>query len=506
MKVLYSPTVEKWGVQEIICPGRTDGNPFTDHDIHAEFTSDQETIQAEGFYDGEGRYIVRFMPSCEGEYAFRLWGSAIDEATTGTFTVTPATEGNHGPVQVSQQYHFAYADGTRYTPVGTTCYVWQLQTPEMFERTLDTLKASPFNKIRFCVFPKHYDYNFNEPYTYPYEGTPCDSSWLTKDNFMQANGHYEDNNWDFTRFNPAHFRHLEKAILRLQEIGVEADIIVLHPYDRWGFSAMTKAQDQLYFRYLTNRIAAYRNVWWSLANEYDLLPQKSIQDWEDMAATIQAHDPYHHLMSIHNCIPFYDHTRPWITHCCLQRQDVYRTTEYVDEWREKYGKPVIVDEMGYEGNIQHGWGNLSGQEITRRFWEATLRGGYGGHGETFLNDQGVLWWSHGDVLHGQSPARLAFLRDFLAELPGPLQRTKGCWDDVEAILEGDDPENPQMILYYYSFMQPSFREYSLPEGTSWQVEVLDTWNMTREGRGVHQGKFTIDLPARSYMAVYMKQI
>lgn len=52
---------------------------------------------------------------------------------------------------------------------------------------------------------------------------------------------------------------------------------------------------------------------------------------------------YHHLMSIHNCIPFYDHTRPWVTHCCLQRQDLYRTTEYVDEWRRQYGKPVIVD-------------------------------------------------------------------------------------------------------------------------------------------------------------------
>ena len=506
MAIQFPPTVEKWSVQEIVCPGRTDGNPFTDHTLHAEFTSPAETVTVEGFYDGEGRYIARFMPSHEGEYAFRVWGSAIGAEVTGTFTVTPAAEGNHGPVQVSQQYHFAYADGTRYAPVGTTCYVWHLQSPEMFERTLDTLKASPFNKIRFCVFPKHYDYNFNEPYTYPYEGTPCDSSWLTKDNFMQANGHYEDNHWDFTRFNPAHFRHLEKAILRLQEIGVEADIIVLHPYDRWGFSAMTKEQDQLYFRYLANRIAAYRNVWWSLANEYDLLPQKSIQDWEDMAATLQAHDPYHRLMSIHNCGPFYDHTRPWVTHCCLQRQDVYRTTEYVDEWRARYGKPVIVDEMGYEGNIQHGWGNLSGQEIVRRFWEATVRGGYGGHGETFLNDQGILWWSHGDVLHGESPARLAFLRDFLAELPAPLQRIRGCWDDVEAIPEGDDPAAPSAILYYYSFMQPSFREYNMPEGTSWQVEVLDTWNMTREDRGVHQGKFTIALPARSYMAVWMKRV
>ena len=109
------------------------------------------------------------------------------------------------------------------------------------------------------------------------------------------------------------------------------------------------------------------------------------------------------------------------------------------------------------------------------------------------------------MLHGQSPARLAFLRDFLSELPGPLQRIRGCWDDVEAIIEGDDPENPQLVVYYYSFMQPSFREYNMPEGTSWRVEVIDTWNMTREDCGVHQGKFTVKLPARSYMAVYMRK-
>lgn len=505
MPFTFSPAVEQWGLQEIVCPGRSQGNPFTDYDLCAEFTSAGECVQVHGFYDGEGRWIVRFMPSHQGRYTFRISGSFSDEVFSGEFDALPPSPGNHGPVRVAQQYHFAYADGTRYIPVGTTCYVWQLQSPEMFEQTLRTLEASPFNKIRFCVFPKHYDYNFNEPFSYPYEGTPCDSSWLTKDNFWQANAHTPGNSWDFTRFNPAHFRHLEKAVQRLQDIGIEADIIILHPYDRWGFSTMSKEEDQLYFRYLTCRLAAYRNVWWSLANEYDLLKEKTIQDWEDMAATIQAHDPWHHLMSIHNCFGFYDQTRPWITHCCLQRQDIYRTTEYVDQWREQYGKPVIVDEMGYEGNIQHGWGNLSGEEITRRFWEASIRGGYGGHGETFLHERGILWWSHGSELHGQSPARLQFLKDFLAELPA-LRRINGRFDEVVAIPEGEDAENPSLRVYYHSFMQPSFREYSLPEGVKWQVEVIDTWNMTREDMGVQEGRFTIPLPGRSFMAIFMRRV
>ena len=48
----------------------------------------------------------------------------------------------------------------------------------------------------------------------------------------------------------------------------------------------------------------------------------------------------------------------------------------MDEWRQRYKKPVVLDEICYEGNIEHGWGNISGQELVRRFWEAACRGGY----------------------------------------------------------------------------------------------------------------------------------
>ena len=35
--------------------------------------------------------------------------------------------------------------------------------------TLGTLAEAPFNKIRFCVFPKYYDFNRREPLTHPFE-------------------------------------------------------------------------------------------------------------------------------------------------------------------------------------------------------------------------------------------------------------------------------------------------------------------------------------------------
>ena len=323
-----------------------------------------------------------------------------------------------------------------------------------------------------------------------------------------SNNRSEGNEWDFTRFNPAHFRHLEYCIKELCKMGIEADLIVMHPYDRWGFSCMTKEQDDLYWKYVLARFSAYRNVWWSLANEYDLLHDKTLADWERYAKLICAHDPYGHLRSIHNCIPFYDYSRPWVTHCSIQRQDLYRTAENVNEWRERYGKPVVLDEIAYEGNVPHGWGNLNGEEMLRRFWEAVCRGGYPGHGETFLNDEGVLWWSHGGKLHGESHKRFQFLLDIWKETPGNgLMPYEGFWSEVCAVPQVSlAPAAKDYYLIYYSFMQPALKHYHIDDTTEYRLKVIDTWNMTIEDRGIVKGRFTVELPGRPYMAIQLKKV
>ena len=496
-------TVEKWGLLELSLPGRSEGNPFTDYEILGRFTGESEDVAVSGFYDGNGIWKVRFMPSFTGSYRYTVSGSFSEKESSGTFTVTEPSSGNHGPVRVAGKHHFAYADGTPFYPLGTTCYVWTQQPDSRIEETLRSLKEARFSKIRFCILPKHYDYNLGEPRTYPFEGTPMDSSVLTKDNFAEYNGKADGNRFDLTRLNPAHFRHLEKCILALQDIGVEADLIVMHPYDRWGFSCMSRAADDLYWRYVIARFAAFRNVWWSLANEYDLLKAKTAEDWEHYADLLVLNDPYSHLRSIHNCIPFYDHTRPWITHCSIQRQDLYRGAEYTDVWREQYDKPVVLDEIAYEGNIQHGWGNITGEELVRRFWEGAVRGGYPGHGETFLDPEDILWWSHGGRLHGESWKRVGFLLDVLKAVPGRgLRFLPAEWDSVCGVPEDPDlAEETGYRLYYYSFMRPSFRDFCFDGSTLYHAEVIDTWNMTVTDAGDHRGRFRVELPARPYMAV-----
>ena len=86
--------------------GRTEGNPFTDYEISAIFSNESERKRVNGFYDGEGRYIVRFMPSFEGTYEFTVEGTALEdtgavqENRSGVFEVTAPEEGNHGPGRI----------------------------------------------------------------------------------------------------------------------------------------------------------------------------------------------------------------------------------------------------------------------------------------------------------------------------------------------------------------------------------------------------------------------
>src|SRR6266702_2405318 len=105
--------VEQWGIFEQALRGSAEGNPYLDVEFTAQFAYRHRVIEVDGFYD---------------------------------------------------------ADGMPYNQVGTTCYAWTHQSDDLEGQTLVTLRDAPFNKLRMCVFPKHYLFNENEPEFYPF---PC---------------------------------------------------------------------------------------------------------------------------------------------------------------------------------------------------------------------------------------------------------------------------------------------------------------------------------------------
>lgn len=470
--------IERWGVYELTLSGPRDGNPFREQTFGAEFAFGHRRIVVDGFYDGEGRYTVRFSPDSVGNWSVETFGSHPDlRGVSSEFECTPAQPGNHGPVGVDGQ-HLAHADGKIHCSFGTTCYAWTHQGDDLEQQTLKTLANAPFNKVRMCVFPKDYDFNKNEPERHAFEKKP-------------------DGSWDFDRFNPAYFRHFEHRVAQLLELGIEADVILFHPHDRWGYATMPTEVDHAYLRYLIARISAFRNVWWSLANEFDLM-KKPMSYWDDIFRLIQTADPYQRLRSIHNCVEWYDHLKPWVTHASIQHHDPAQARTV----RERYRKPVIYDECCYEGNVPHGWGNISARHMVRVFWEGFVNGGHVGHSETCLHPQDILWWSKGGVLYGDSPDRIAFLRQIAEDGPNvgwePFR-----WDwDRAGVCKGEE-----VFVIYFGHRTPAVMHLNVPNNHSYRVELLDAWNMSVTPlSGTFSGRASFEMPGREDMAVRLIRV
>ncbi|MDB4581519.1 DUF5060 domain-containing protein [Draconibacterium sp.] len=471
-------SVEKWDVFQIEFNGPVTGNPFMDIELNAVFIHGERKVKVPGFYDGNGKYYIRFSPELEGEWEYITKSNSSGlSGKEGKFKCVTPTGNNHGPLKIVNTFYLQYADKTPYYAIGTTAYQWTSVKQSIQEKTIETLKEAPFNKIRMCVFPKNYRYgNDTEPWIHPFKESGDER--------------------DFTQPNYEFFQNFDKRVAQLKELGIQADVILFHPYDIWGYYLMGDEMNEKYVRYMISRISAYRNVWWSLANEWDIPKIKDTIDWEGIGTLLQKEDPHQRFRGIHNWYSsedhFYDHTRPWITHTCTQTSQFYNAIK----WREQYKKPLLFDEMRYEGDVASNWGNMSGEEMTSYFWMAGLSGGYGTHGDTFINDSDTLtevrWWAKGGTLVGESPKRIQFFKQVMKKAP--------VTEMTPEFFDNGDPKNLNNNIhifskkgeYYLAYVadQNNTIEIELPGNNNYQLDVLDTWNMkTLEQRTIKPGKF-----------------
>lgn len=485
--------IEQWGVFETAANGPSSGNPFVDVTFGARFTLGHRTVDVAGFYDGDGVYKVRFSPDTPGSWSYVTTSSTKELAgQNGAFECYAAKAGNRGPVGTAHQFHFQHADGTPYFPFGTTCYSYGFVGAPLDAETLENLKMAGFNKVRMCLLPK--PLGERKPVAMPFEqigaALPAGAETL-------GDGGKSKERFDLTRLNPAYFRHVERRIQDLMATDIQADVILFHPYDAWGFKGMGQEADDRYLRYAVARLSAYRNVWWSIANEYDLVKSKSMKDWDRFFRIVQECDPYSRLRSIHHSRVVYDHSKPWCTHASLQEYDFEKSPARLAAWN----KPIIYDEIQYEGNIARRWGNLSPEEMTHRFWRAIVAGVYATHGETYMSTDGNPTWSDAGKLHGTSAARITFLRKL-------LERT-----GTTGLMAAESPyytnaANPgDLYLYYFDFHCVGEYEFPLPPKGDFKMTMIDPWQMTQTPvPGTFSGKSKLALTGKPYMAVLIEKV
>ena len=463
--------------------------------------------------------------------------------------------------------HFEHADGTEHFSVGTTSYAWVHHNASTRAATLRSLESTgAFNKVRMALFPKWFLYNHEEPQSglYPFAGGP-------------------PSNWDFRAFNLSYWRRLEGLIGDLGRQGMVADLILYHPYDgvplaasrgHWGFdcrggddpSRYAVANDDHFLRYAVARLASFSNVWWSMANEWDLIACKaqglrptaaplsdqitaarrpseadllcysqSYEDlrttlgndtvqlldhwrrhgkregrllcskmgpafgpptalsspiWDHLFRTLRTEDPYRRETSVHNwdgpTSVMYDHSAQWVDHISLQGNDP-RVRERLTPRLVGglYGrKPIIWDEVGYEGNLPHPWGGLTGRQMVDRFWHGLSLGVHVGHGETLLqadrtDDEQVLWWSKGGEMRGESPARIRWFRQYVAATPSLNLGRMRPWRDRGAFGCECSSLVSIGILMLVHVRSSSPCTLWLPGASAYRAYGIDYWNMHR---------------------------
>jgi hypothetical protein len=187
--------------------------------------------------------------------------------------------------------------------------------------------------------------------------------------------------------------------------------------------------------------------------------------------------------------------------------------------RDIYRKPVINDEINYEGNISSRWGQLTGKEMTFRFWMAIIGGTYATHGEAFVDSSGINWISDGGVLHGESPSRIAFLKKIVETGP-----QAGLEPIDHFYVRNVAGEAGKYYLYYFGKYKIKNWDFILPreglkDGMKFRVELIDTWNMTitpvntvfeieklNRYKFIDKKKRSIKFPGKPYMAMRIRLI
>ena len=89
-------SVKKWDIFELTFCVENMSEPVQAGALKAAFHGEKETVEVESFYDGGNVYKVRFMPSYEGHYTYKV--------ETGNYQLNKKSDKYEGEFEVIAAY------------------------------------------------------------------------------------------------------------------------------------------------------------------------------------------------------------------------------------------------------------------------------------------------------------------------------------------------------------------------------------------------------------------
>lgn len=373
-----STSVPRWQPHDFAFrSSATPDNPF-EVVFSAEVTGpDGRRMSVPGFYDGDGTWKLRVSANAIGAWSLRTRSDdpALD-GQTAVFTCAGNSNGAlHGALRVDRDHpsQFIFEDGAHYWPMGYECdWLWALDMGDpklpVVNAFLDKIAAYGFNFVILNAFA--YDTKWRNGKTGPDDfGPPPMFPWEGSNDAP-----------DHSRFNLTYWRHYDRVMDALHRRGIVAHMLVrvYNKYVNWPENG--SPEDDLYYRWLIARYAAYPNLTWDLAKEAQY--EKDVDYKLDRLKYIRANDPYRRLLTVHDDREVYDRG----TYDTLVD---YRSDQQHIDWRQVMLRhlgqrpwPVINTEFGYEcgpkgvDDKTYGKAQLP-EEVGRRAWEVYMAGGSG---------------------------------------------------------------------------------------------------------------------------------
>jgi len=368
--------VPRWQPQDFVFRSATKyENPFkVDVSATVKGPGGMEFITL-GFYDGDGIWKVRVAPNAEGSWLLQTHSddSALDGKSVSFVCVANDNPNVYGGLLVDseQSHHFVFEDGTRYFLMGYECdWLWALDMNEpnlpKLNPFLDKLAEHGFNHIILNAYAhdcgwrkgKTGDDDYGPPPMYAWQGS--------------------NENPDHSRLNLAYWQHYDRVIEALYRRGIIAHIMIKVYNKMVNWPAKGSDEDDLYFRWLMARYAAYPNVVWDFSKESH--NERELEYKFSRFRLIRESDPYRRLLTTHDDDAAYDsgaydsfldfrsdqHHRNWHQKILHQRQHPWPIANV--EFSYEHGQKGLDDKT--YGVVQ------SPEEVCRRAWEICMAGGY----------------------------------------------------------------------------------------------------------------------------------
>ncbi len=334
------------------------------------------TLTIPGFYDGANTWKIRFSPTVVGSWNLKTASNVADlNGKTAALTCIANVPSNHGAIKVdaSHPHTFVFEDGTRWFPMGYEAdWLWALDLANATSLAktapfLDKIAASGFNFVLLQAYAQDTAWRAGATAADDY-GPPAMYAWAGTNTAP-----------DHSRMNVTYWQRYDRVIDALFQRGMVAHLMIKVYNKSVTWPANGSANDDLFFRYLIARYAAYPNITWDLAKEANNEPSTSYKTGR--LNFIRDTDPYNRLLTVHT------DDSPYNAGTYNSLVD-YRSAQEEKTWhapmKTYLGQrqwPVINVEFGYEcgpgGLTDHTYSHVSlPKEVARRAWEVCTTGAF----------------------------------------------------------------------------------------------------------------------------------